>query len=286
MEHILDIQNITKSYADFSLKNVSFTIPKGCIMGFVGENGAGKTTTIKAIMDMISLDSGKITVFGLDNKEYGKTIRQDIGAVLTESSFPTYMNARQCAKVLASLFDQWDQPLFESYLKRFDLPVHKQIKSLSKGMRMKLNIAMAISHHPKLLILDEATSGLDPIVREEILDLFLEFIQDEEHSILLSSHITSDIEKAADYITFIHEGKIILCEEKDILLEQYGILKTTPEIMMLLDQKDYVNYRKTAYSLEVLVQNKDMILQKVKDAVIDRATLEDIMLFTVKGERL
>lgn len=284
MEHILEIKNIKKAYDGFTLQSLSMDIPKGCIVGFVGENGAGKTTTIKAIMDMISLDEGSITIFGKDSKKDGKQIRQEIGAVLAESSFPEYMTPKQIAKVLSSMYQQWDDHLYQSYLTQFQLPAEKQIKTYSKGMRMKLNIAMALAHHPKLLIMDEATSGLDPIVREEILDVFLDFIQDEEHAVFLSSHITSDIEKVADYIAFLHQGRLVLYEEKDTILSQYGILKTTAEKFALLQPCDYVNYRKSNYSLEILVKDQEDIKRRFPKEIVDHASLEDIMLFTVKGE--
>lgn len=283
MDSVLSVKHLKKAYDSFTLEDISFDIPKGCIVGFVGENGAGKTTTIKAIMDMITYE-GEIEIFGKNNKTAGKAIRQDIGAVLAESSFPDYMTPKQIAKVLSSVYEQWDDALYQTYLTQFHLPSTKQIKQFSKGMRMKLNITMALSHHPKLLIMDEATSGLDPIVREEILDVFLEFIQNEEHAVFLSSHITSDIEKVADYIAFIHSGKLVLFEEKDQILENFGILKTTPEMFSRLQRDDYVNYRQTHYSLEVLVKNREEIKRKLPNEVVDQASLEDIMLFTVKGE--
>lgn len=286
MESILEIKHMKKSYPGFQIKDLSLTIPKGVIMGFIGENGAGKTTTIKAILNMIHIDGGEITVFGKDAIKDGKTIRHDIGVVLSESSFPENMNPVQIEHVLSSVYQTWDCAYYHELLQNFQLPKDKRIKDYSKGMRMKLNITMALAHHPKLLILDEATSGLDPIIRDEILDVFMDFIQDEEHSIFLSSHITSDIEKVADYVTFIHKGEIVLSEQKDELLESYGILKTTPEIFTTLKEDEYVAYRKSSFTLDVLVKNKDMILRKIPDAIIDQASLEDIMLFTVKGERL
>lgn len=286
MENILEIKHMKKSYPGFQIKDLSLAIPKGVIMGFIGENGAGKTTSIKAILDMIHIDGGEITVFGKDASKDGKQIRHDIGVVLSESSFPENMNPMQIEHVLSSVYQTWDHAYYYELLQQFQLPKDKRIKNYSKGMRMKLNITMALAHHPKLLILDEATSGLDPIIRDEILDVFMDFIQDEEHSIFLSSHITSDIEKVADYVTFIHKGEIILSEQKDELLESYGILKTTPEIFATLKEDEYVAYRKSSYTLDVLVKHKDVISLKMPDAIIDPASLEDIMLFTVKGERL
>lgn len=286
MENILEIKHMKKSYPGFQIKDLSLQIPKGVIMGFIGENGAGKTTTIKAILDMIHIDGGEIFVFGKDVSKKGKEIRQEIGVVLSESTFPETLTPIQIEKVLSSMYATWDSAYFHQLLQRFQLPKDKRIKQYSKGMHMKLNITMALAHHPKLLILDEATSGLDPIIRDEILDVFMDFIQDEDHSIFLSSHITSDIEKVADYVTFIHKGEIILSEQKDELMESYGILKTTPEIFAKLKEDEYIAYRKSAYTLDVLVKNKDAIVSKLPEAIIDLASLEDIMLFTVKGERL
>ena len=284
MDNILSIRHLKKTYPGFQIKDLSLDIPKGVIMGFIGENGAGKTTTIKAILDLIHLDSGSIQIFGKDSISCGKEIRQEIGVVLSESNFPEYMTPKQIDSVLSSIYHNWDKPLYNQLLQQFQLPKNKRIKEYSRGMHMKLGIAMALAHHPSLLILDEATSGLDPIVRDEILDVFLDFIQDEEHSIFLSSHITSDIEKVADYVTFLHKGTIVMSEQKDDLLECYGILKTTPEKFALLSANDYVSYRKSNYTLEALIRNKTDIQRILPDAVIDPASLEDIMLFTVKGE--
>lgn len=284
MSNILSINHMKKTYDGFQIKDLSLSIPKGVIMGFIGENGAGKTTTIKAILNLIAIDQGTIQVFDKDHVKYGKEIRQDIGVVMSESNFPENMKPAQINSVLSSVYANWDKARFYELLSQFHLPKDKRIKEFSRGMHMKLGISMALAHDPKLLILDEATSGLDPIVRDEILDVFLEFIQDEEHSILLSSHITSDIEKVADYVTFIHKGSIILSEAKDEILESYGILKTTPEHFAMLSREDYIGYRKTNYSLEALIKSKQDVLRIMPDAIIDPASLEDIMLFTVKGE--
>lgn len=284
MENILEIENITKTYPGFQLKDVSMRIPMGTIMGFIGENGAGKSTTIRSILQMTEIESGRIKIFGRDMKEYEKQNKEDIGVVLSDSMFPEAMNATKIGKVLQQIYRNWNHQDYLDYLKRFSLPENKDIKELSTGMKMKLSIACALSHHPKLLILDEATSGLDPIVRDEILDILLEFIADGERSILISSHITSDIEKAADYVTFIHGGKILLSEEKDIMLERYGVLHATPEIFAGIRREDYSGYRKSNYHIDVLVKDREDIQRRFPDAVIDRASLEDIMLYTVKGE--
>lgn len=285
MDEILNIQGISKTYTDFKLDRVSIRVPKGAIMGFIGENGAGKTTTIKAILNLIEPEEGDIFVFGRDMKVFEKENKEDIGVVLSESSFPENMNIDHIHKVMDHIYKRWDKDLFYEYVSTYQLPKQKRIKDFSKGMRMKLAIACALAHHPKLLILDEATSGLDPIVRDEILEEFMNFIQDEEHSILLSSHITSDIEKVADYITFIHNGKIILSEAKDELLESYGILKASEEQFAQLNRDDYVSYRKSSFSMDVMIKNREAIRRQFKNAVIDPASLEDIMLFTVKGVR-
>lgn len=284
MENIVEIKHLTKTYPGFQLNDVSMQIPAGTIMGFIGENGAGKSTTIRSILQLIHTDAGEIKVFGRDMKEYEKQNKEEIGVVLSDSMFPEAMNAVKIGKVLQQVYRNWDPQTYESYLTKFKLPIKKNIKELSTGMRMKLSIACALSHHPRLLILDEATSGLDPIIRDEILDVFLEFIGDGEHSILISSHITSDIEKAADYVTFIHEGKILLSEEKDILLEQYGVLHATPEQFASIQKADYSGYRKSRFSIEMLVKDREAIQRRFPEAIIDRATLEDIMLYTVKGE--
>lgn len=285
MENILEIRNLTKTYPGFQLKNISLTIPKGTIMGFIGENGAGKTTTIKAILQLIQADSGSISVFGKDMKGHEKLNKEDIGVVLNGSLFPEGIKCKKIDGVLKNIYQNWDSPLYMQYLQRFSVPLDKQIKELSTGMKMKLSIAIALAHHPKLLILDEATSGLDPIVREEILDIFLEFIQDEEHSVFISSHITSDIEKVADYVTFLHNGSILLSEEKDVLLSNYGILKTTSATFATLSKSEYAGYRKNSYVIEVLVKDKADILRRYPNEVVDPASLEDILLYSVKGER-
>ena len=281
MENILDIKNLTKMYDDFTLADVNFTLPEGSIMGFIGENGAGKSTTIKLILDLIRRDSGEISIFGLDNIKDGNKIKEDIGVVFEESNLPENMTITDVSIVMRNIYKNWDNKVFNSFMKEFSLPVKKTIKEFSRGMKMKLSIAVALSHHAKLLILDEATSGLDPIVREEILDMFLEFIQDEEHSILASSHIISDLEKVADYITFIHRGRILFSESKDNLLCKYGILKCKAAEFEAIDKSIISGYRKSEFGVEALV-----LKDKIKGRhIIDHASVEDIMLFSIKGER-
>lgn len=285
METILEVKDISKTYSNFTLNNVSISLPKGCIMGFIGENGAGKTTTIKAILQLIYLDSGSIHVFGKDMAKFDKSCKEEIGVVLSDSMFPENMTPKNIDVVMKNIYHNWDSPVFFNYCKNLNLPVLKRIKEYSKGMKMKLGIACALSHHPKLLLMDEATSGLDPIVRDEILEVFLDFIQDEEHSVFLSSHITSDIEKVADYVVFIHEGQIILSEAKDELLENYAILKATSEQFEALENSDIIGYRTSKYSIDVLIKDRFAMKKRFPDAVLEHATLEDIMLFTIKGEQ-
>lgn len=284
MDDILQVNHLFKSYGDFQLKDVSFRMEKGTIMGFVGENGAGKTTTIKSILNLIERDHGSIQVFGMDNIEQEGQIKEQIGVVFDETYFHGNLRAGDIGRIHKNIFRSWDQPMFEGYLKEFRLPANKMIKDYSRGMKMKLSIATALSHHPKLLILDEPTSGLDPVVRNEILDIFLDFIQDEEHAILFSSHITSDLEKIADYITFIHEGQVVFSESKDELLYQYGVLKCGEEEFRNLSRTDYIGYRHNRFGYEVLVKDKSRIARKNPNAVIDNVTVEDIILYYVKGE--
>ncbi|HHY22702.1 MAG TPA: ABC transporter ATP-binding protein [Clostridiaceae bacterium] len=249
-------------------------------MGFIGENGAGKSTTIKLILNLIHRDSGKISIFGWDNIEYENKIKEDIGVVFEENNLPENMTITDVSIVMRNIYKNWDSKVFNSFMKEFSLPAKKTIKEFSRGMKMKLSIAVALSHHAKLLILDEATSGLDPIIREEILDMFLEFIQDEEHSIFASSHIISDLEKVADYITFIHKGRILFSESKDNLLCKYGVLKCRASEFEIIDKSIVAGYRKSKFGVEALVL-KDKIKGK---HIIDHASIEDIMLFSIKGE--
>jgi len=280
MENVLELKNVTKAYDGFTLRDINIILPKGCIMGFIGENGAGKSTTIKLILNLIHRDSGEIKVFGKESIANNLEIKEDIGVVFDESNFPDTMNAADVNVVMKNIYKKWDAPAFFSYLTRFSLPHKKSIKEYSRGMKMKLSIAAALSHHAKLLILDEATSGLDPVVRDEILDVFLEFIQDEEHSVFISSHITSDLEKAADYITLIHNGQILFSESKDELLDEYGVLKCSSADYESIDKEIVFGCRKNAFGVEALIKRKALR----GDYIVDSASIEDIMLFRIKGE--
>lgn len=284
MNNILEVRNLTKQYADFTLDHVSFSIPKGTIMGLIGENGAGKSTTINAILDLIHKDDGTVTFWGQELSS-AKQLKEDIGVVFDGINFYETLTAAKVGKISQAAYKQWDDLLYREYLNRFQLPTDKEIKTFSKGMKMKLCIAVALSHRPKLLILDEATSGLDPVMRDDILDVFLEFVQDEEHSIMISSHITTDLEKVADTITFIHQGKVLFCKAKDELLYHYGIIRCGAAAFDEIDKSEILAYRKEDYQWNVLVADKEKARRRYKNAVVDDAAIDDIMLLYVKGER-
>ena len=285
MENNLEVKNLCKKYNGFELKDINLELPKGMIMGLIGENGAGKTTTIKAILNMINRDSGKIAIFGLDNIKDGKQIKEDIGVVLDDSFLSEYLNPIDINKIMKNIYKNWDEKLYFKYIEDFKLPKDKMSKEYSSGMKMKLKIAVALSHNPKLLILDEPTSGLDPVARNEILDIFQDFIQDEEKSILGSSHITSDLEHIADYITFINNGEIVLTKTRDELLENYGIVKCSADDFEEIDKNDFVKYKKNRYEYEILVEDKFEFKRKYKFEIIDKPTIDDIMLIYIKGEK-
>ena len=284
MDAILQINNLTKHYPSFTLDHVTFDLPKGAIMGLIGENGAGKSTTINAILNLIHKDEGSVTFWG-EELSSSKQLKEDIGVVFDGINFYETLTPTKVAKISAAAYRQWDESLFQDYMKRFKLPTDKEIKALSKGMKMKLSIAVALSHHPKLLILDEATSGLDPVMRDEILDVFMDFVQDEEHSIIMSSHISTDLEKIADYITFIHQGKVLFCKSKDELRYNYGIIRCGAALFNAIEKEDILTYRKDDYQWNVLVADKEKARKKYKNAVVDDATIDDILLLYVKGEQ-
>ncbi len=278
------VQNLSKTFSNFTLDNVSFCVPKGRIVGFIGENGAGKSTTINLILNQLKIDSGKIEINGKNNIQYLK--KENIGVVFDECVFHEKFNAIDIEKILSGIYKTWDTIIYHQYLQKLKIPKDKQVGTFSKGMKMKLSIIAALSHRPQILILDEATSGLDPVVRNEILDLFLDFIQDENHSIFFSSHITSDIEKIADYVILIHNGRIIFEELKDNLVYNFGVLRCKKNDFANISQDDYIAFRETNVNMECLIKSKLEAKSKYKNVVIDNVTLEDIMLFYVKGELL
>ena len=285
MKNAIEIRKLKKKYDDnFELGEINLDIPSGYVIGLIGENGAGKTTLIKSILSIINIDSGDIKIFNKNNKdEY--LVKEDIGVVLDGMFFPEIMTINDINIVMKSIYKNWDSELFNKYLRKFKLSKSKKIKELSKGMRKKLEIVTALSHHPKLLILDEPTSGLDPVVRNDILEIFLDFIRDEEHTILFCTHITSDLEHIADKIVFIDNGKVILNENKDELLDNYGALKCSIDSFSKIDKDDIIRYKKNKYNYEILVSDRNKISKKYKDCVVDKITLEDLMILVIKGEK-
>lgn len=283
MENILEVNDLSKEYKDFRLDHITFSVPRGMICGMIGENGAGKTTTISCIMDILRPDSGDVRVFGMDYAHAAREIKERIGLVMDGLEQNPFLYVSDLDKIMKRLYRTWDSGRFQSYLKRFQLPADKKVKDLSKGMNVKLNFAIALSHDVELLILDEATSGLDPVMRDEILDLLQEFVTDENHSILISSHITSDLDKIADYILFIHEGKISFLKSREDIELNYGVLHCRRELFEALSPEDYDAYIQEPYSYKVLLNNRSEVERRFQDLLVDRATIEDIMLFYVKG---
>ncbi len=281
---ILTLDGVGKKYKNFTLDNISFQVPGGTIVGLIGENGAGKSTTICTILGLTEKDSGTIRLFGKEDSDIDFNDRNRIGVVFDNNNFPETFTPRKLDHFLSSVYSEWDHQQYMGFLKKLSLPLDRKIKKMSKGMKMKVALAVALSHHAKLLVLDEATSGLDPIVREEILDMLLGFIKDEKHSVLMSSHITSDLEKIADYIVFIHDGKVILNKPKDELRYQYGIIKCKESQLNTLDKKEILAYRKQDYEWQVLISNRETAQKKYPEMVIDPATIDDIMLLYVRGE--
>lgn len=272
----LEIKNVTKKYKCFTLDNINLTLPGGCIMGLIGENGAGKSTLIKAILGMIKYD-GTISVLGSQGEEGLLKAKQDIGVVLDQSYFPDGINVKQVSSIMKNTYENWDEKAFFGYINKFALPPDRAFKDYSRGMRMKLSMAVALSHEAKLLILDEPTGGLDPIVRDEIVDILYDYTRAEDHSVLMSSHILSDLEKLCDYIAFIHEGKLIFVDEKDALTERYGIVNCSEaEFEFIKDAA--VGVRRNGYSVQALVERS-----KVRGFETENATLEEIIVFMVKG---
>lgn len=272
----LEIKNVTKKYKGFTLDNINLTLPSGCIMGLIGENGAGKSTLIKAILGMIKYD-GTISVLGAEGNAELLNAKQDIGVVLDQSYFPDGINVKQVNSIMKNTYENWDENEFFGYIDKFSLPLDRAFKDYSRGMRMKLSMAVALSHKAKLLILDEPTGGLDPIVRDEIVDILYDYTRAEDHSVLMSSHILSDLEKLCDYIAFIHEGKLVFVDEKDALTERYGLVNCSEaEFEFIKDAA--VGVRKNGYSVQALVDRK-----KAAGIKTESATLEEIIVFMVKG---
>lgn len=277
----LEINELRKSYKDFELESVSFSLPSGCILGLIGENGAGKSTIIKLILNMINRDGGTITVLGKDNKENFELTKEDIGVVLDDIGFPECITAQQVNNIMKYTYKNWNEKLYYEYIRQFDIPEKKQFKEYSRGTKMKLGIAVALSHDPKLLILDEATNGLDPVVRDEITDIFSEFTRDESHTILISSHIVSDLEKICDYIAFLHKGKLMLCEEKDRLLEEYVLVQCSADDFTRIRKEGVKGVKKSVYNVEAVVERR-CVPAGIR---VIPVTIEELFVFMVKEGR-
>ncbi len=273
---------IGKEYPGFTLKDVSFTLPQGCIMGFIGQNGAGKTTVIKRLLGLTS-GQGQAVLLGRENGGQYPEIKQQIGVMMDDSFFSELLRPKDIDTVLKRLYRNWDSALYRQYLEQLEVPQNKLLRQLSKGMKTKVRLAAAISHRPRLLILDEPASGLDPVARSQLDDIFQQFIQDERNSIFLSTHITADLEKIADYITFLHRGRLIFSEEKDLLLEQYGLAKGEPEQLKALGDL-VISCQEGRYSAQALVRDREKAAEICPGLTIDRPSLDDIMVFFVKGE--
>lgn len=286
MTNAIEINNLIKKYdSKFQLGEINLNIPSGVIVGLIGENGAGKTTLIKAILNIIQLNQGNIKIFTKDHQKEEALIKEEIGVVLDDMFLPEILFVSDINSIMKDIYKNWDSNQYYEYLKEFGINPNTQIKKLSKGMRKKLEISTALAHHPKLLILDEPTSGLDPVVRKEVLDIFLKFISDEKHTILLSTHITSDLEHIADNIIFIDKGKIILEDTRDNIMDKYAILKCDHNYFKNIDTKDIVKYQKNKYNYNILIKDIAKIRKKYKECVIDKITLEDLMILMIKGEK-
>lgn len=284
-KNTLVIKDLYKSYKDFSLNGVSFSIPKGTVMGFVGQNGAGKTTTIKSILNLISIDSGNISIFDLNASCDSVKIKEDIGVVFDELGLPDSLNCKMVNSIMKNIYKNWNEEEYFNYLQQFKLPTNKPFKKFSRGMQMKIQTAIALSHDAKLLILDEATSGLDPLARNELLDILLEYMENEEHSILMSSHITSDLERVADYITFIDEGTILLCDEKYNIIENHVIVKGSSKEIDALPKELIISTRKNSYGAEALTNHASILQNSHPNLVYDKVSLDDILYFYVKQRK-
>ena len=276
----IEVRGLTKAYRDFTLNGLSFELPEGCILGLVGENGAGKTTTMRLLLGMTKPDGGEASVLGTEISADLTPVKEKLGVVLDEPGIPWCMTAQQAGKMLAGLYKSWDAAAYDALLKKLAVPVNKPYQELSRGNRMKLGIAMALAHHPKLLLLDEPTSGLDPVVRDEVVSLLSDFTREEDHAILISSHIVSDLEKLCDYIAFLHKGKLMLLEEKDRLLEEYAFLRCEQAELEKLDPAAVIGKKESPYGVSAVVRRDAL----PAGAEISPVTLEELFVFMVKEE--
>ena len=285
MENVIEIKDVVKDYGDFKLDHISFNVPEGSVCGFIGQNGAGKTTTIKLILDIIKRDGGEIKVFGENIDVNSAALRENIGVVFDEMGFHDFMTAKDLNIMMKNIYKNWDEELFFVYLKKFSLPSKKKCGDFSRGMRMKLQIAVALSHHAKLLVMDEPTSGLDPIVRNEMINIFRDFVVEEDHTILLSSHITGDLEKIADEVVFIDGGKIVLAGNKDEILEKHAILKCKKDEVALISKSLIVGMEQSSFGAEILVNDRNAAGKLYPEMVRESAALEEIMIYYVNSKR-
>ena len=285
MENVIEIKDVVKDYGDFKLDHISFSVPEGSVCGFIGQNGAGKTTTIKLILDIIKRDGGEIKVFGENIDVNSAALRENIGVVFDEMGFHDFMTAKDLNIMMKNIYKNWDEELFFEYLKKFSLPSKKKCGDFSRGMRMKLQIAVALSHHAKLLVMDEPTSGLDPIVRNEMINIFRDFVVEEDHTILLSSHITGDLEKIADEVVFIDGGKIVLAGNKDEILEKHAILKCKKDEVALISKSLIVGMEQSSFGAEILVNDRNAAGKLYPEMVLESAALEEIMIYYVNSKR-
>lgn len=286
MNHAIEVKNLNKNYDEFSLKNINFTVPSGTVVGLIGQNGAGKSTLISAMLGLIDSQYEMNKLLGKDIKQNEKDIKEDIAVIFDQTHYNQEFTPLFIGKILSKIYKTWDQNKFIDYLDKFNIPKSKKIKKFSKGMKMKMEFALAFSHDTKLLILDEATSGLDPIFRNEVLDILREYTEDENHSILISSHITSDLDKIADYIAFIDNGEILFTKPYDEIRDEYGMLTCKEETFKTLNEEDIIAYQKETYGYKVLLKNKHEIRKIFTDLVIENASIEDVMLYYIKGDKL
>ena len=285
MEYALEVKNLTKEYKDFAVKDISLKIPRGSVVGLIGENGAGKSTFINSILNIVKPNEGEITILGKDLYTYEKEIKEEIAVIFDRSHYNENFKPSFVGKMLSKIYKNWDNEKFYDLLKDFNIPVDKKIKQFSKGMKMKFEFACALSHSPKFLILDESTSGLDRVFRDEILEILRDFTMEEEHSLLMSSHITSDLDKIADYIAFIHDGKMQFIKTYEDIHDNYGVISCKKEFLENLSKEDIVAYKKETFGYKVLIKNRMEIMKVYKHLIIENASIEDVMLFYIRGEK-
>lgn len=281
MDNAVEIRGLCKSFGTFEMRDLDLDIPRGYIVGLIGENGAGKTTLIKCITGANIIDSGNIKLFGSEDRN---TSKGNIGVVFDECHLFQQMTGTQIGKLMSTLFDRWDESRYEALMSSFEIPMEKKLRDYSRGMRMKIQVAVALSHCPDLLILDEATAGMDPAARDEFLDLIMEYMQDENHTVLMSSHITGDLEKIADYVVFIHKGRIVMNGPKDEILEKYGIAKGSEENILALGHENILSVRREGLFTSALVADREGVAEAFPELIVDPASLEDIMVMVIRGD--